>query len=94
MIRNNKVNKEVIVNKLIYTYPDAIENDNGILNFDETISNFAECIWRDFDTERQNYHFNTQFASQEDCERWLKDNLDCIYDICQEFINTNNLEND
>lgn len=92
MIKLNKLNKDNVTDKLIHTYPNAIAESDGILDYDETISNFAECIWRDFDTERQQYHFNTQFGSLEDCERWLRDNIDCLYETCQNFINSNNYQ--
>lgn len=86
MIRNNTVDKEKIVRKLIYSYPDHVIDNDGVLDFDETVAGFARCIWRDFDTERQNYHFNTNFGSEEECERWLRNNLDNMYEDCQEFV--------
>lgn len=92
MIRNNEVDKRKIVQKLMHTYPDSIVHENCILNFDETVSNFAHCVWRDFDPERQHYHFNTLFASEEDCERWMICNLDNLYEDCQNFINDANDE--
>lgn len=89
MIKLNKFNKERAASKIVHTYPDAIVETGGVLDYEETLSNFAECIWRDFDTERQQYHFNTQFGSMEDCERWLRDNIDCLYEVCQGFLDSN-----
>lgn len=89
MIKLNKIDKVKVAERLVHTYPDAVSEIDGAVDYDETLSNFAECVWRDFDTERQQYHFNEQFGSMEDCERWLRDNIDCLYEICQDFVNSN-----
>lgn len=94
MIKNNKIDKNKVVKKLIYSYPDAVVSEDGVLDFDETVANFAYCIWRDFDVERQQYHFNTMFASEEDCTRWLIANFDNIYEDCQDFIDKSGSSDD
>lgn len=75
-----------LVEKLVSTYPDSIEDVDGDLNFEATCENLADCILRDFDPGRQKYYFLREFTGRTDCIRYLRNELQDLVELCQEFI--------
>lgn len=82
------VNKKKLCEKLINTYTDSIiVDDNGELDFEETVYNFAENIINDIkDFRSQKYYFGGTFENVDDCYRWLITELSDLYDMCYKFI--------
>lgn len=92
--KNSTIDEAAIVRKLINTYPNSVAvtveyNNWPRLDFVETVDNFAEDIMRDFDTNRQIYHFGVSFENKEDCARYLATYLHSINEICQAWIEDN-----
>lgn len=83
--------EEELVKKLINTYPNSVSvtieyNKWPRLDFVETVDNFAEDIIRDFDENRQKYHFGRTFENAQDCSRFLATYMHSINEICQDWI--------
>lgn len=85
-----------IAKRLITSYPNCIvvfDEDNNIIDFEETVYNFAERIIENFDDKRQTYYFGQPFLSLEDCVTYLKNNVQNLYEACQEFVEIQSLVN-
>lgn len=85
---------EELISKLIHTYPNSIVYDydsfgHAVLNFPETVDNFAENIINDFDFNRQKYHFKVTFENKDDCIRYISTHFVSLYEMCQDWINDN-----
>lgn len=91
---NIKISYEKLALKLCNTYPDAIMYDNeNDLNLEETTYNFAECVIRDFDYNRQKYNFGTTFSNINECDLWIQTHLGAyIYEIADSIRHINDID--
>ena len=81
------LNKERIAERLVNSYPDAIVYDERfILDFEETVSNFAERVVDSMSIYQMSMIFGRYFNTVKDCEDFLLSNIDTIYEYCDAYL--------
>ena len=80
--------QENLVKRLINTYTECVvTDDEGELDFEETIFNFANRIINDMKDTQQKSVFGKVFGSCEECYDYLENNVPSLRHSLELFVN-------
>ena len=80
--------QENLVKRLINTYTECVvTDDEGELDFEETIFNFANRIINDMKDTQQKSVFGKVFENCEECYDYLKNNVPSLRHSLELFVN-------
>lgn len=82
------IDKHALCENLINSYPDSIVEEDGQIDFEETVYNFADNIMNDLkEFKSRKKFFGCDFANVDECYRWMLNELGDLYEMCYNFIN-------
>ncbi len=82
------VDKHALCEKLINSYPDSIVEEDGQIDFENTVYNFADNVMNDLkEFKSRKKFFGCDFANVDECYRWILNELGELYEMCFNFIN-------
>lgn len=82
------IDKHSLCENLINSYPDSIIEEDGQIDFEETVYNFAENVMNDLkEFKSRKKFFGCDFANVDECYRWMLNELGDLYEMCYNFIN-------
>jgi hypothetical protein len=82
------IDKHSLCEKLINSYPDSIIEEDGEIDFENTVYNFADNVMNDLkEFKSRKKFFGCDFANVDECYRWILNELGELYEMCFNFIN-------
>lgn len=79
-------NKSKLSSMMVNTWPNAIVEDDGVLNLEETVDNYAYILLDKFDDTLKKKWFGYIIETPEECYSWIITELPDLYDKCATFI--------